>query len=166
MDAWKDLGAARVCSQYLGIEYMRKFATFVLPCMDTKTKLSPGPLLTEREFCARGLCHGVVGAPSLAAAFPIYGRRRKGRPWGAPLFVLLGVVVGGALCCCVCVRCCVGVDGGLLVALCVRRAVARGHLDGRGPWTRALQLRGVGHHLIVRRGSGGPREKRAAWRAP
>eukprot|EP00967_Tisochrysis_lutea_P097260 scaffold142791_cov36-Tisochrysis_lutea.AAC.1 len=29
--AWNDLGAASVCSQYLGIEYMRKLATFVLP---------------------------------------------------------------------------------------------------------------------------------------
>ena len=37
----------------------------------------------------------------------------------------------------------------------MRRAVARGHPESRDPWMRVLRLRGVGHHLIGRRGGVG-----------
>ena len=55
---------------------------------------------------------------------------------------------------------CLGVVGlcAAWLAVHVARGGSRAHLDGRGPRRRVLRLRGVGHHLVGRRG-GAEREE-------
>ena len=68
---------------------------------------------------------------------------------------LLLFLLPGGLSVLVDVVCCVGAGLVLCVALCAWRGAARGHLGGRGLWERTVRLRGVGHHLVSRRGGVG-----------